>query len=194
MTDFYPDVKGGCLNNDRRYITMASRIRDENALRPAQPGYPRKVLKRGNENLSITRPTLASSAKAKPGKHSSRCRWGEALITELKSKESRTVLAPLSKTVNTPRSKTEVPENKKVLATKLGPSLKSSNPVQTPRPIKKVLPRSTKKTINVYNPARTSSPTIDVRTRGVVGEVEHSHPKPPGQQSVVFPESADVQD
>lgn len=26
------------------------------------------MVKKGNENLSITRPTLASSAKAKPGK------------------------------------------------------------------------------------------------------------------------------
>jgi hypothetical protein len=163
---------------------MASRIRDENALRPAQPGYPRKILKRGNENSSITRPTLASSAKVKPGRHSSRCRCGEELITGLKPKESRTVLAPLSKTTNTPRAKSDVPENKELLTTKSGPSLKPRNPVQTPKPVKKVLPKSTKKTINVYTPARTSSPAArDVRNQGVVDEVECSHPKPPGQQS-----------
>jgi hypothetical protein len=45
-----------------------SRVRDENAIRGL--GHVRKqTAKKGNENnLSITRPTLASSAKAKPGK------------------------------------------------------------------------------------------------------------------------------
>ena len=47
--------------------------------------------------------------------------------------------------------------------------------LQTPKPIKKVLPKSTKKTINVYTPAR---PKNEVKEDI---EVEFSHPKPAGQ-------------
>jgi len=160
---------------------MATRIRDENVLRPAHPGHTRKGLKKGNENLSITRPTLASSAKAKPGMTTYRVCLEAELISELKSKVSRTVLAPLPKASNTPRVKSEVLEKPKVLTTKLGQPLKPSNPVQTPRPNKKVIPKSTKKTINVYTPARPSSPARVVKEKVELDEVEFSHPKPPGQ-------------
>jgi hypothetical protein len=143
---------------------MTTRIRDENIIHA--PG--RKQLKKGNENnLSITRPTLASSAKAKPGMLPP-LSVGYELITELQSKGSRTVLAPLLKSNPnaTPRHK-DTTEKPKPLTNKI--SIKS-NPLQTPKPVKKVVPKSTKKTINVYTPARPKG----------VDEVEHSHPKPPG--------------
>jgi hypothetical protein len=144
---------------------MTTRLRDENIIQ----AQGRKKLKKGNENtLSITRPTLASSAKAKPGMLLPSCH-GYELITELKSKGSRTVLAPLSKSNPnaTPRPKDTI-EKPKPLTNKI--SFKS-NPLQTPKPVKKVVPKSTKKTINVYTPARPKGNN----------EVEHSHPKPPGQ-------------
>jgi hypothetical protein len=100
--------------------------------------------------------------------------FGNELITELKPKGSRTVLAPLLKSNPnaTPRAK-DTAEKPKPLGNKI--SIKS-NPLQTPKPMKKVVPKSTKKTINVYTPARPKG----------VDEVEHSHPKPPGQ---LFPSS-----
>jgi len=146
---------------------MTTRIRDENIIHP--PTHGRKQLKKGNENnLSITRPTLASSAKAKPGKLPPSS-VGNELISELKPKGSRTVLGPLSKSNPnaTPRTK-DTTEKPKPLANKI--SVKPGT-LQTPKPTKKVLPKSTKKTINVYTPARPKGDN----------EVEHSHPKPPGQ-------------
>jgi hypothetical protein len=94
---------------------------------------------------------------------------GNELMTELKPKESRTILAPLSKSNPnaTPRAK-DTSEKPKPLTNKI--SIKS-NPLQTPKPVKKVVPKSTKKTINIYTPARPKGDN----------EVEHSHPKPPGQ-------------
>jgi hypothetical protein len=144
---------------------MTTRIRDENIIHA--PNHGRKQLKKGDENnLSITRPTLASSAKAKPGMPPPYV--GNELIIELKSKGSRTVLAPLSKSNPnaTPRPK-DTTEKPKPLTHKIS---NQSNPLQTPKPVKKVVPKSTKKTINVYTPARPKR----------VDEVEFSHPKPPG--------------
>ena len=151
---------------------MTTRIRDENIIHP--PNHGRKQLKKGNENnLSITRPTLASSAKAKPGKLPP-SNVGNELISELKPKGSRTVLAPLAKSNPnaTPRSKNDITNKPKPLASKV--PVKPGT-LQTPKPTKKVLPKSTKKTINVYTPAR---PKNEVKGDN---EVEHSHPKPPGQ-------------
>ena len=145
---------------------MTTRIRDENIIH----GHGRKQTKKGNENtLSITRPTLASSAKAKPGMLPPPRSPDNKLIIELKLKGSRTVLAPLAKSNPnaTPRSKTDTIDKPKALTSKV--AVKSSI-LQTPKPVKKVVPKSTKKTINVYTPARRKGDN----------EVEHSHPKPPG--------------
>jgi len=91
-------------------------------------------------------------------------------MIELKPKGSRTVLAPLTKSNPnaTPRSKIDTADKPKALTSKI--AVKSSI-LQTPKPVKKAIPKSTKKTINVYTPARPKGDN----------EVEYSHPKPPGQ-------------
>jgi len=52
------------------HTAMSTRLRDENAVHAHHHGQLKKqqITKKSNENSSITRPTLASSAKVKPGK------------------------------------------------------------------------------------------------------------------------------
>lgn len=90
------------------------------------------------------------------------------------------MLAPLSKSNPnaTPKSKFILSETtkSKPLAPKLGPT-RSINPLQTPKPIKKVLPKSTKKGLSIYTPAWQD---LQQEKEEGIEEVEHSHPKPLG--------------
>jgi hypothetical protein len=98
----------------------------------------------------------------------------------LKSKGSRPVLATLGKSDPnaTPKTKEQGVQKAKPkpLTSKLGPT------VQTPRPMKKVQPKSIKKAMSIYTPAR---PT-EAKTEQGENEVEHTHPKPPGQSTVSY--------